>query len=487
MNQPSYQAWIQRKDMALLTDFYQLTMLAGYLKHGLAEQRVVFDYFFRNLPPHNGLVITAGLEQFIHYLNHLHFAQNDLDYLNQLAVFDNRTLDYLKNFELALDVMAIPEGTPVFPHEPIIRITGPLAQAQLVETFLLNAMNYQSLIATKTFRICQAAQGEPVLEFGLRRAQGPDGGLTGSRAAYIGGAAGTSNVLAGKLFGIPVRGTIAHSWIMGFHSEQEAFNAFADTFPKNCTLLVDTYDTLASGVPNAITTFKQHPDMVPAIRIDSGDLAKLSKAAFAQFQAAGLAQVNIVGTNDLDEDLIADLKRQGAKINLWAVGTHLITSKDHPALDGVYKMAAMKQNGEWQPRLKLSSNPEKSTDPGLKQPYRCYNQLDQPVADILFSDDEPLPDLAASPSLKAVDRLFLHHQKELVGITRMEPLMKQVMQQGRLLEPLPDMAAIRSHRQRCIEQFPEEYKRLRNPEIYWLGLSPALADMKEHAREQVKK
>lgn len=475
--------WIQRNGLGLLTDFYQLTMLAGYLKNGLANQQVAFEYFFRTLPPHTALVVTAGLEQFIHYLENLRFTEDDLDYLDGLQVFDHTTLDYLKNFTPQVDVMAIPEGTPIFPHEPIIRITGPLAQAQLIETFLLNAMNFQSLIATKTARICQAAQGEPVLEFGLRRAQGPDGGLTGSRAAYIGGASGTSNVLAGKLFGIPVRGTIAHSWVMGFPSEKEAFNAFAETFPENCTLLVDTYDTLTSGVPNAISVFKKHPHIAPAIRIDSGDLAKLSKAAYKQFEEAGMADVKIVGTNDLDEDLIADLKRQGAKINLWAVGTHLITSKDHPALDGVYKLVAMKKEDSWHPRIKLSSNPEKSTDPGLKQPYRCYDKANQPIGDIMFGDEESLP---TSGTIEAVDRLFLHNHRALNGVDRIEPLMKLVVKKGKVIRSLPTLNEIRSYSQKCLKLFPEEYLRLRNPEIYWLGLSPHLAQMKEHAKSTVK-
>ncbi len=483
MSTSAPQDWIDRHQLGLLTDFYQLTMLSGYIKHDLAQQQVAFEYFFRTLPPHTGLVITAGLEQFLRYLENLHFSADDLAYLESLKMFDQATLDYLANLHLELDVMAIPEGTPVFPHEPIIRITGPLAQAQLIETFLLNALNYQSLIATKTMRMCQAAQGEPVLEFGLRRAQGPDGGLTGSRAAYIGGALGTSNVLAGKLFGIPVRGTIAHSWVMSFESEKQAFDAFARTFPKNCTLLVDTYDTLKSGVPNAIAVFKDHPEMTPAIRIDSGDLAKLSKAAYDQFRQAGFDHVNIVGTNDLDEDLIADLKRQHARINLWAVGTHLITSKDHPALDGVYKLVAMKNRGTWQPRIKLSSNPEKATDPGLKQPYRCFNQTGQPVGDILIADDEDLP---RESTVRAIDRLFLHHERNLEGITNIKPLMQGMMKKGKIIQPQPNLHAIRDHAQASVAQFPEEYLRLRNPEIYWLGLSPHLAHLKQQAISTLK-
>lgn len=468
--------WIRREGLALLTDFYELTMLSGYLKHGLAEQNVAFEYFFRTLPKHNGFVLTAGLEQFLNYLENLHFSQEDIAYLESLAVFNQETLDYLQTFRPNINVWAIPEGTPVFPHEPIIRLTGPLPHLQLVESFLLNALNYQSLIATKTARICLAAQGDPVLEFGLRRAQGPDGSLIGSRGAYIGGAIGTSNVLAGRIFQIPVRGTHAHSWVMSFDSEKKAFESFADTFPKGCVLLVDTYNTLHSGVPHAIEVFKARPHLSPAIRIDSGDLSKLSKAAHRQFAQANMPDVRIVGTNDLDEDLIADLKRQGAKINTWAVGTHLITSKDHPALDGVYKLVALEKNGTWIPRIKLSSNPEKATDPGLKRPIRCYNQDHQPLADILITDQESH---AQGPDSIAIDRLFLHQQRKISNIASTEELLVPVYQNHKYLGIPPTLEQIRQHARQCLACFPEEYLRLRNPEIYWLGLSPELAKIKE--------
>ncbi|MCD4814706.1 nicotinate phosphoribosyltransferase [bacterium] len=474
--------WIKRQDMALLTDFYELTMLSGYLRNGLANQQVIFEYFFRTLPPNNGFVITAGLEQFIDYLESLVFSPSDLDYLAGLNLFNQATLDYLQDFKPAIDVWAVREGTPVFPHEPIIRLQGPLPHLQLVESFLLNALNYQSLIATKTARICQAAQGEPVLEFGLRRAQGPDGSLIGSRGAYIGGAIGTSNVLAGKTFNIPVLGTHAHSWVMSFPSEKKAFEAFADAFPKRCVLLVDTYDTLKSGVPNAIETFKSRPELEPAIRIDSGDLAKLSKAAFKQFNQAGMPTVKIVGTNDLDEDLIADLKRQGAKINTWAVGTHLITSKDHPALDGVYKLVAIQKEDAWIPRIKISGNPEKATDPGIKRTIRCYNAENQPLGDILVTAHEPLP---KGPVITAMDRQYLHQKKKLENIARTEDLLQPVFQNNRRTAPAPSLTEIRNYSQQCLTEFPEEYLRLRNPEIYWIGLSEELTKIKQAALHKV--
>jgi nicotinate phosphoribosyltransferase len=474
--------WIKREGLALLTDYYELTMLSGYLRQGVADRPAVFEYFFRTLPPHAGYVIAAGLEQFLDYLENLRFTPDDLAYLESRRVFDQATLDYLANFRPDVDVLAFPEGTLAFPHEPIVRITGPIAHAQLIETFLLNALNFPSLIATKTARICQAAQGEPVLEFGLRRAQGPDGGLIGARAAYIGGCEGTSNVLAGRLFNIPVRGTHAHSWVMNFADEKQAFEAFADTFPAGCVLLVDTYDTLRSGVPNAIEVFKARPQLAPAIRIDSGDLARLSKAAYRMFAQAGLPQVRIVGTNDLDEDLIADLKRQGAKLNTWAVGTHLITAFDHPALDGVYKLVAVDGNGVWQPRIKLSGNPEKTTDPGLKRPVRCYDADGHPLGDVMIAEHEGLP---AGPSVAAFHRQYLHQERRIHGVARVEELFVPVARHGRRVEPSPDLEAIRVRAQTQMAGLPEEYLRLRNPEIYWLGLSPELARIKQAALERV--
>ncbi|HPK00614.1 MAG TPA: nicotinate phosphoribosyltransferase, partial [Candidatus Hydrogenedentes bacterium] len=359
--------WCQREGMALLTDLYELTMVAGFWKEQRANQRVCFEYFFRRLPPHAGFAVAAGLEPFLQYLENLHFSSDDLAYLRTLNLFDDAFLAYLRDFRPSLTVRAVPEGTLVFPYEPILQVEGSVLEAQFVETALLNTLNYQTLIATKAARICLAAEGEPVMEFGLRRAHGPDGGLSGSRAAYIGGCSSTSNLLAGKVYGIPVSGTHAHSWVMSFPSELEAFRAFARNYPDRCMLLVDTYDTLGSGVPNAITVFKElhaKGQMArPAIRLDSGDLAKLSKMAYRMMTEAGLKDPLIVASNDLDEDLIADLKRQGARINAWGVGTHLITSNDCPALSGVYKLVAVAQGEAWRPKIKISSNIEKATDP----------------------------------------------------------------------------------------------------------------------------
>jgi nicotinate phosphoribosyltransferase len=467
--------------MALLTDLYQLTMVTGYFKTGSHEKRVSFEYFFRELPPHAGFAVFTGLEQMLDGISAMRFSETDLDYLRKEVGFDNDVIEFLAGFEPELDIWAMPEGTIVFPHEPLVRIEGPLFAAQMVETFILNSLNYPTLIATKAARVCLAAEGDPVLEFGLRRAQGPDGGMTGARAAYIGGCAATSNVMAGKIYGIPVRGTHAHSWIMSHESELEAFRAYANTFPNASILLVDTYDTLESGVPNAIQVFKElrkkNQRVRPAIRLDSGDLARLSKGAYKMMVEAGLDDPMIVASNDLDEDLIADLKRQGAKINAWGVGTHLITSKDHPALGGVYKIVAVREEeeGVWRPRLKLAGNPEKTTDPDRKQVARLYNAPGNPVADVLcrVRDDFPKPG-----EVKGVDRERFHreHAFEAVGV---EPLLQRVMEKGNPAGERPGLEDIRKRAQEGINSLTDEMKRLRNPDVYPVLLHPALARTKE--------
>ena len=368
MEQDVSQRWANRENLALLTDFYQLTMMAGYWRTGQKELRACFNYTFRQLPPDNGFAIAAGLEQLLDLIENSRFTEQDLAYLAGLNAFEQGFLDYLRDFRWSCDIDAMPEGTVVFPHEPIVQVEGPLIEAQLLETALLNMLNYPTLVATKAARIRLACGDDNLVEFGLRRAQGPDGGLSGSRAAHIGGADSTSNVLAGKCYGLPVQGTHAHSWVMSFDNELDAFRAYA-ACNQDPVLLVDTYDTLASGIPNAITVFKelreQGRTVRPAVRLDSGDLSRLSKAAYRLFTQAGFPDPLIVASNELDEDLIADLKRQGARINSWGVGTHLITASDHPALGGVYKLVAVRQNGgAWEPRIKLSSNPAKMTDPG---------------------------------------------------------------------------------------------------------------------------
>jgi nicotinate phosphoribosyltransferase len=473
------QPWYNRQGLALLTDFYQLTMIAGYLKEGRADLRVCFEYFFRSLPPNSGFAVCAGLQPFLDYLANLQFHEDDLAYLRSLNKFDDATLDFLRAFRPRATVRAVPEGTLIFPHEPIVQIEASIVEAQLMETALLNFMNYQTLIATKAARICLAAQGEPVLEFGLRRAHGPDGGLSGSRAAYIGGCGSSSNVLAGKVYGVPVAGTHAHSWVMSFENELDAFRAFTKLYPQNPILLVDTYDTIESGVPNAIRVFREMREggveVRPAIRLDSGDLAKLSKIAHRKMIEAGFDDPLIVASNDLEEDLIADLKRQGAKINAWGVGTHLITSHDSPALNGVYKLVAIQSGGAWQPKIKISSNLAKATDPGRKNLVRYYNDRNEPLGDVLFDADETAPQSGIVPTRQ---RGLPHLPTSLRGAARAESLLQTVFENGRPTGAVSDIHALRRRALQQIADIPEEYKRLRNPEIYGVLLSAQLGATK---------
>ncbi len=479
--------WVDRREMTLLTDLYELTMIAGYYRTGIHEKPAAFEYFFRELPPHSGFAVFAGLGPMLQGLQTMRFSESDLDYLSGEVGFDKDVVEFLAGLEIDLDVWAPPEGTIVFPHEPVVRVEGGLAAAQLVETFILNALNYPTLVASKAARVSIAALGEPVLEFGLRRAQGPDGGLSGARAAYIGGCAGTSNVLAGKMFGIPVRGTHAHSWIMSHDSELEAFRAYARVFPRSSILLVDTYDTLESGVPNAIQVFKElrekNPEVRAAIRLDSGDLARLSKQAYARFVEAGFEDPMIVGSGELDEDLVADLKRQGAKINAWGVGTHLITSRDYPALGGVYKIVAARGEGGWGPRLKVAGNPAKTTDPGRKQVARLFNRQGSPVADVLYPAEQELP---AAGELEGVDRERFHEETSFKA-AKVEPLLIKHMEKGKLVHEIPGLAQIKQRTDQGIESLCEEMKRLRNPDIYPVLLSPELARTKEKLLRERRK
>ena len=472
-------SWYRREGLALLTDFYQLTMIAGYLREKRADQQVCFEYFFRSLSPDSGFAVAAGLESFLDYLSHLQFLDDDIEYLRSLRKFDDEVLAYLRAFRPRLTVRAAPEGTLVFPHEPVVQVEGSIAEAQLVETALLNMLNYQTLIATKAARVCLAANGEPVLEFGLRRAHGPDGGLSGSRAAYIGGCRSTSNVLAGKVYGVPVSGTHAHSWVMSFDEELDAFRAFVRLYPNDPVLLVDTYDTIESGVPNAIRAFREMREsgrtVRPAIRLDSGDLAKLSKIAHRQMTEAGFEDPLIVASSDLEEDLIADLKRQGAKINAWGVGTKLITAHDNPSLNGVYKLVATLDNGTWQPKMKISSNVAKATDPGRKSVMRYFNSRNEPLGDVLYRADESWPETGTIPGRL---RGQPHVPTTIRGATRAEPMLRTVFEDGRVYSPREDVHTLRTRALDQIAAIPDEFKRLRNPEIYKVHLSPELGKLK---------
>lgn len=476
------QKWASRENLALLTDYYQLTMMGGCWKTGRKSLQACFAYTFRELPPHNGFAIAAGLEQLLDLVENLRFTQQDLDYLSGLGAFDDAFLEYLGDFRPTCSIEAVPEGTVVFPHEPILQVEGPLIEAQLLETAVLNALNYPTLVATKAARIRSACDNDNLVEFGLRRAHGPDGGLSGSRAAYIGGVDSTSNMLAGKAFGIPVTGTHAHSWVMSFDNELDAFRAYTTCY-EDPILLVDTYDTLTSGLPNALTVFKELRDagraVRPAIRLDSGDLSRLSKAAYRMFVEAGFPDLLIIASNELDEDLIADLKRQGARINSWGVGTHLITSSDHPALGGVYKLVAVRENGGiWESRIKLSSNLGKMTDPGRKRLVRYYDGAGQPLADIIRLHDEPIDVIDPGQPAKPVpfaERHDLTFLRAVWDATRCEDLLQPVMENGVRIGPSPSLAEIRERACTQVASLPEEVRRLRNPEFYAVGLSPRLA------------
>jgi nicotinate phosphoribosyltransferase len=482
MEQDVSQRWAKRENLALLTDFYQLTMMSGYWHTGQKDLQACFNYTFRGLPPDNGFAITAGLEQLLDLIEGLRFTEQDLAYLASLNAFEEGFLVYLRDFRLSCSIDAMPEGTVVFPHEPILQVEGSLIEAQLIETALLNTLNYQTLVATKAARIRLACGDDNLVEFGLRRAQGPDGGLSGSRAAYIGGADCTSNVLAGKVFGLPLKGTHAHSWVMSFDSELEAFRAYASCCPDP-VLLVDTYDTLASGLPNAVTVFKELREagrtVRPAVRLDSGDLARLSKAANRMFAQAGFENPLIVASNELDEGLIADLKRQGAPINSWGVGTHLITASDYPALGGVYKLVAVRQgSGDWEPRIKLSSNPAKMTDPGRKRVVRYYDGAGRPLADIIRLHDEAADVIGPGQPAKPVpfaERHDLSFLRAIWDATRCENLLQPVMRAGVRVCPSPPLVEVSQRARAAVAALPEELRRLRNPEIYSVGLSPKLA------------
>jgi nicotinate phosphoribosyltransferase len=466
------------ENFTLLTDFYQLTMMGGYLHSGRARQEVVFDLFFRSVPSGGGFCVAAGLAPAIDYVTSLRFGPEEIEYLAVQRVFPPELLEHLESFTFAGDIDAVPEGTLVFPYEPLLRVRAPIIQAQLIETALLNQINFQTLIATKAARISLAAAGAPVLEFGLRRAQGSDGGLSASRAAYIGGASSTSNVLAGQRFGIPVRGTMAHSWVMSFPSEIEAFRAYARCYPDACLLLVDTYDTLRSGVPNAIRVAKEleaSGHRFAGIRLDSGDLAVLSREARRMLDAAGLPQALITASSDLDELLIQDLRNQGARIDVWGVGTSLATSRDCPALGGVYKVAAAEENGCLEPRIKRSDNIVKLTDPGMKDLFRIRGADGMWLGDVLTLHDEPLPE---GKPLMTHHRTYAHLKRRFAPPWTAERLLEPVLRSGRRQRPDEGLTEMRQRAERQLALLAPQHKRFTNPEPYWLGLSDGLWDLK---------
>ncbi len=468
------------RNLTMMTDLYQLTMMYGYFKAGKHKEKAVYDLFFRRQGDETNYAICAGLEQVIELVNNLSFEKEDIAYLRSLELFGEDFLEFLKDFRFTGEIMAIPEGTVVFPMEPLVRVSAPICEAQLIETALLNIVNHQTLIATKASRVVYAAQGDPVLEFGLRRAQGPDAGIYGARAALIGGCSSTSNVLTAQMFGATAAGTHAHSWVMSFPDELTAFRAYAETFPQNCMLLVDTYDTLKSGVPNAIQVFRELTEKgynPVGIRLDSGDLAYLSKQARKMLDAAGFPQARIFASGDLDEYTIADLKQQGAKIDVWGVGTKMITGHDHPALGGVYKLSAAEtDNGELVPKLKISENVWKITNPGTKKVVRIYGKPDgMVIADLIMLEDEVIDE---SKPLTIFDPIETWKKMTLTEFTIRE-LFVPVFREGKQVYTSPSLKEIREYAHRDMATFWDEFRRIKRPHLYKVDLSDQLYNLKK--------
>lgn len=480
---------MDKTNLTMLMDFYELTMAYGYFKNGYYKTTAYFDLFFRNVPDGGGFAIAAGLEQVVEYIKQLHFTEENIDFLRQKQLFDDQFLDYLRGFRFTGDIYAVPEGTPVFPNEPILTVRAPAIEAQLIETYLLLAINHQSLIATKANRIVRAAQGKAVLEFGSRRAQGADGAVIGARAAYIGGCSGTSCTLTDELYGVPAGGTMAHSWVQMFDTEYEAFKAYCEIYPNNTTLLVDTYNTLKSGVPNAIRTFKEI--LVPqgitnfAIRLDSGDISYLSKKARKMLDEAGLESCKIVASNALDEHLIRDLMMQGAKVDIFGVGEQLITARSAPVFGGVYKLAAVENDqGEIIPKIKISENTAKITNPHFKKLYRYYDrESGKALADELCIWDETVND--GKPHT-VFDPNAAWKTKTLTNFTVRE-LQIPIFKNGECVYDLPALNDIQSYCAEQIETLWDEVKRFENPHTYYVDLSKKLWKEKNRLLEAAKK
>lgn len=482
---------IYNQSLALLTDYYELTMSYGYWKLGIENYESVFHLFFRKKPFNGGFAVAAGLEYVVDYLQNFHFAKDDLQFLTEIVnpdgsrAFPDDFLEYLSHLEFTCDIDAMPEGSIAFPYEPLLRIQGPLIQCQLLETVLLNLINFSSLIATKAARICIASQEEPIIEFGLRRAQGIDGALTASRAAFIGGCESTSNVLAGKLFGIPVKGTHSHSWIMVFDDELSSFQSYAQVLPDNCIFLVDTYDTI-KGVQRAIEVgkwLKKQGKKLLGIRLDSGDLAHLSVECRKLLDDAGFKDAVIVASNELDETIIGDLKRQGAKICVWGVGTNLVTGKDQPALDGVYKLSAIRAPGkEWVYKLKLSEQMIKVSNPGILQ-VRRFHSAQENLADVIYDVRMGLPEPCIS-----VDPFDPTHQKIFKkGMQESQDVLVPIFRKGKLVYPLPSLLEIQQKTKEELRKFHAGIKRFINPHLYAVGMEENLYNLKIDLIKKIRK
>ena len=477
-----------KMNLSMLTDFYEFTMANGFFVDGLGDRIAYFDMFFRKIPDNGGFAIMAGVEQLIEYLKELRFTDEDIEFLRGKKIFDEKFLEYLKNFKFTCDVWAIPEGTPIFPGEPIVTVRGPVVQAQLVETTLLLLINHQSLIATKANRIVRAAEGRPVMEFGSRRAQGSHAAILGARAAFIGGCVGTACTCVDRDFKVPALGTMAHSWVQMFDSEYDAFRSYAKTYPDNCTLLIDTYNVLKSGLPNAIKVFDEV--VVPAgfrpkgVRIDSGDITYLSKKCRKILDDAGYHDCGIVASNSLDEYIIRDTLIQGARIDSFGVGERLITSKSEPVFGGVYKLAAVENDvGELIPKIKISENVDKITNPGFKQVYRLYSRENSAaIADIITLHDEVVDDT------KPYELFDPEHtwKRKVVTDYYARPLLKKIFENGECIYDNPSLEVLKEYCKMQVDGLWEEVKRFENPHKYYVDMSQKMWDLKYNLLKSYK-
>lgn len=475
-----------KRNLTMLMDFYELTMAKGYFHHGLQDKVSYFDMFFRKVPDNGGFAIMAGVQQMIDYLKNLKFEKEDIDFLRSKNMFDEGFLEYLSTFKFKSDVWAIPEGTPVFPGEPLVIVRGPAIEAQLVETMILLTINHQSLVATKTNRIVRAAQGRPVMEFGSRRAQGYDGAIFGSRAAYIGGCTGTACTISERDFEIPAVGTMAHSWVQMFPSEIDAFRAYARAWPDKCALLVDTYNVLKSGIPNAIKVFNE--ELVPkglrpaGVRIDSGDITYLSQKARAMLDEAGFEDCPIIASNALDEYIIRDIIMQGAKVDTFGVGERLITSRSEPVFGGVYKLVAVEENGEIVPKIKISENIEKITTPGFKQVWRLFdNESGKAMADVMTLHDE---EISSDSPYELFDPTVTWKRKTISNFTA-KPLLVQIFDKGQCVYNSPKLSDIRDFCAKSVDTLWSEVARFENPHKYYVDMSEKLWSMRDKLLENI--
>ncbi|MCQ2547746.1 MAG: nicotinate phosphoribosyltransferase [Clostridia bacterium] len=468
-------------NLSLLTDFYEITMANGYFETGMADKTAVFDMFYRQVPDGGGYAIMAGLEQLIDYLKNLKFEDEDIEFLRSKNCFSDGFLEYLRDFKFECDVWAVPEGTPIFPHEPIVTVKGPVIQAQFIETMVLLTINHQSLIATKANRVCRAARGGAVMEFGTRRAHGSTAAILGARAAYIGGCSGTACTIADRDYGIKALGTMAHSWVQMFPNEYEAFKAYAQIYPENCVLLVDTYNVLKSGVPSAIKVFKELKPATMGIRIDSGDVSYLTKKARKMLDDAGLEDCKIVVSNSLDEYIIRDVILEGARIDSYGVGERLITAKSEPVFGGVYKLAALEVDGEMIPKIKISENIGKITNPGFKKVHRLFDKdSGRALADVISLNDEEIP---VVDDYVIFDPNAIWKKSHLSNYV-VKPLMVQIFDKGQCVYDSPSIDAIKEYCKEQVETLWDETLRLENPEPYYVDLSKKLWDMKNQLLEE---